>query len=256
MSKGYAFFDLDHTLLPFDTQALFCNFVLKREGWRRIWLLWFLPCVPLAGLRLLSLRTMKRLFLGYLFGMPRATLDRHVAEFLETDFANALYPEVVAEVRRHRAEGRILVLNSASPEFYLRAIAERLGFDEVFGTKVEMSDPAPFLPGIAGPNNKHGEKIVAMRGLGLIPAEPETLADSWSYSDSSADLPLLELAEHAVMIHPGTRLAAIGDARGWRTMTPPRPYSGKWTGRLATLRQALGLYPAPRRGDSVTRSQR
>lgn len=49
MDRRFAFFDLDHTLLPFDTQALFCNFILQREGWRRVWLLWFLPCVPLAA---------------------------------------------------------------------------------------------------------------------------------------------------------------------------------------------------------------
>lgn len=245
MAKGYAFFDLDHTLLPHDTQALFCNYVLRREGWRRVWLLWFLPCVPLAALRILGLRTMKRLFLGYLVGMRRETLETHVAHFLETDFAAALYPEVVAEVERHRAEGRTLVLNSASPEFYLRGIAERLGFDHVVGTKTEVAERMPFVPAIIGPNNKHGEKIVAMRALGLIPDEPPVLADSWSYSDSAADLPLLELAEHAVTIHPGAKLAAIGETRGWRTMTPPRPYSGKWTGRLATLRQVLGLYPVP-----------
>lgn len=247
MSRSFAFFDLDHTLLPHDTQALFCNHVLKREGWRRIWLLWFLPCLPLAALRLLSLRTMKRLFLGYLWGMPRETLEAHVADFLEGDFAAALYPEVVTEVERHRAEGRILVLNSASPEFYLRGIAKKLGFDEVFGTRLVVSDRMPFLPRIEGPNNKHGEKIAAMRERGLLPDEPPVLPDSWSYSDSSADLPLLNLAENAVMIHPGPKLSAIGQSRGWRTMTPLRPYAGKWGGRLAMALQVLGLYRVPPR---------
>ena len=242
MDRRFAFFDLDHTLLPFDTQALFCNFVLQREGWRRVWLLWFLPCVPLAALRLLSLRTMKRLFLGYLVGMSREQLAAHVAAFLESDFAATLYPSVVAEVERHRSEERILVLNSASPDFYLHGIAAQLGFDHVFGTRLVVPDRLPWLPKIEGPNNKHGEKITAMRVAGLIPEEFHVLADSWSYSDSSADLPLLELVEHAVMIHPGEKLATIGAKHGWRTMSPRRPYAGKWSGRLATLRQVLGCY--------------
>lgn len=247
MPRTFAFFDLDHTLLPHDTQALFCNFVLQREGWRRIWLLWFLPCVPLAALRLLSLRTMKRLFLGYLVGMPRDRLESLVAAFLESDFTSALYPEVVAEVERHRREGRTLVLNSASPDFYLRGIAAKLGFDHVFGTRLVIPDRMPLLPRIEGPNNKHGEKITAMRGAGVIPPEIDVLAGAWSYSDSPADLPLLELAEHAVMIHPGPRLAAIGATRGWRTMTPLRPYAGKWTGRFTMLLQIFGLYRLPGR---------
>ncbi len=243
-ARGFAFFDLDHTLLPHDTQALFCNHVLRREGWRRVWLLWFLPCVPLAAVGILSLRTMKRLFLGYLFGMRRETLEAHVAAFLGSDFAAALHPEILAELERHRREGRLLVLNSASPDFYLRGIAERLGFDAVFGTKVPVPERLPLLPEIEGPNNKHGEKIAAMRRAGLIPEGTAPLEDSWSYSDSSADLPLLELAEHAVMVHPSRRLAAVGGARGWRTMTPRRPYSGTWSGRLVPLREALGLYQA------------
>jgi len=242
MSRSFAFFDLDHTLLPFDTQALFFNFVLRREGWRRLWLLWFLPCAPLAALKILSLRTMKRLFLGYLVGMKREVLEAHVEAFLESDFSAALYPSVVAEVNRHREEGRILILNSASPDFYLHGIARRLGFDHVVGTLVVIPDRMPLLPVIEGPNNKHGEKILAMRKSGLIPDEPPVFADSWAYSDSSADLPLLELAEHAVMIHPGEKLASIGNEQGWRTMTPARPYGGRWSGRLATCLQILGLY--------------
>ena len=71
------------------------------------------------------------------------------------------------------------------------------------------------------------------------------LADSWAYSDSSADLPLLELVENAVMIHPGAKLAAVGAEHGWRTMTPARPYAGKWSGRLAACAQACGLYRVP-----------
>lgn len=245
MDRRFAFFDLDHTLLPHDTQALFCNFILRREGWRRLWLLVFLPCVPLAALGILRLRTMKRLFLGYLWGMSREELETRVAEFLATDFSAALYPEVVAEVERHRAEGRTLVLNSASPDFYLHGIAKMLGFEEVFGTKLVIPDRLPLVPEIMGPNNKHGEKITAMRVAGLLPEGVTKLPESWSYSDSSADLPLLELAGEAVMIHPGARLASIGKERGWRTMTPPRPYRGRWGGRFAACLQVLGLYRLP-----------
>lgn len=242
MTRGYAFFDLDHTILPFDTQAFFCNFVLRREGWRRVYLVWYLLCAPLAPLRILDLRTMKRVFFSYLWGMKRETLERHVAAFLESDFEAALYPEVVAEIERHRAEGRTLIVNSASPEFYLEGIAEKLGFDHFVGTRMEVEERMPFLPRIAGPNNKHGAKVAAMREKGLIPAEPEMLGDSWAYTDSTADLPLLSLAEHGVMVHPGEELAAIGLEKGWRTMTPARPYSGKWSRRFTSLVQVLGLY--------------
>jgi len=242
MPRGYAFFDLDHTLLPHDTQALFCNFVLRREGWRRVYLLWFVPCLPLAALRLLGLRTMKRVFSSYLVGMRRDRLEALAGEFVASDFETELYPEVVAELERHREEGRLLVLNSASPGFYLEAIASRLGFDHWIGTAMEVPERMPWLPRIDGPNNKHGAKIVAMRERGIIPEGEGPLPDSWSYSDSSADLPLLKLAERGVMIHPGKRLAEEGTRAGWSELKPRRPYRGRWGGRLATLRQIVGLY--------------
>jgi hypothetical protein len=44
------------------------------------------------------------------------------------------------------------------------------------------------------------------------------------------------------MIHPGDRLASEGLEKGWRTMTPRRPYKGKWGGRWASALQAFGLY--------------
>jgi|TARA_B100001093_G_scaffold18225_2_gene16480 HAD superfamily hydrolase (TIGR01490 family) len=242
MPRGYALFDLDHTILPFDTQALFCNYVLQQEGWRRIYLAWFLLSLPLAALKIFNLRMMKRVFMSYLVGMEKETLERYVKEFLETDFDQALYPEVVAEVERHREEGRTLILNSASPDFYLAGISKKLGFDHYIGTEMTVEDTMPILPRILGPNNKCEAKIKAMRERELISCEAEMLANTWAYSDSSADMPLLSIAESGVMIHPGNRLAEEGLKQGWRTMTPKRPYNGKWGGRWASVLQAMGFY--------------
>ncbi|MEM7700103.1 MAG: HAD-IB family hydrolase [Verrucomicrobiota bacterium] len=252
--RGAAFFDLDHTILPFDTQAFFANFVLKKEGWRRVYLLWFLPVGLLAGLKVVSLRFAKRVFLSYLVGIPRERLESYVDEFVASDFAAATYPEVVAEIGRQREEGRRLILNSASPTLYLEAIAKHLGFDDWLGTEMVLPEKLPLMPQLTGPNNKHEAKVIAMLERGLIPStdQREKLGDTWAYSDSSADLPMLRLAEHAVMIHPSEKLAAIGDEEGWRYLTPHRPYLSKWGGRVASALQMLGGYSLPdqwRRGE-------
>jgi len=249
MSAGYAFFDLDHTLLPHDTQALFCNFVLRREGWRRIFLAWFLPCLPLAALRILDRRLMKRVFFSFLWGMEREKLAHYVDEFVATDFDAALHPEVVAEIERNREEGRRLVLNSASPTFYLEAVAAKLGFGDFVGSEMEIGERVAFLPRVVGPNNRREAKIAAMVERGIVPGDVEMLADSWAYSDSVADRPLLSLAEHGVMIHPDRKLEAMGLERGWRALTPPRPYETKWGDRIATLRQILGCYRVEKNRD-------
>ena len=252
--SGWALFDLDHTLLPHDTQVLFANFVLRREGWRRLYLMVFLPLAVLGGLRLIPLRTLKRVFSCYLWRMPLARLRGYAKEFAATVLPRVQYPEIVAELERHRVEGRELVLNSASPSLYVGEIAAALGFHHWVATRMEASDPMPFFPRIDGPNNKHGAKIDAMRESGLLPVGFDAtggarLPDSWGYSDSAADIPLLSICENGVMIHPGKRFAAHGAKERWQTLLPARPYRGKWGDRWATLLQMAGLYRIPEPND-------
>ena len=80
---AFALFDLDQTLLPYDTQALFCNFVLRREGWRRGYLGVFAAATPLRAVRLISLGGLKRAYLSYLWRMSRARLTDLAHEFAE-----------------------------------------------------------------------------------------------------------------------------------------------------------------------------
>ena len=244
---SFAFFDLDHTLLPFDTQALFANFVLRRERWRTAYLLGFAPVAALKVCRLVRTVTVKRAFLGYLCGMKREKLLAFAKEFAETDVKRRVYPELLRIMAEHRAAGRTLILNTASPDFYPHEIARVLGFDHCIATKIEPHPVMPFMPRVIGTNNKREAKIEAMKGElpAVANATPEQLRDSWSYSDSAADLPLLEFAGNAVLIHPNAGLETIGRARGWQVLRPARPYAGKLGDVLCSGRQALRIYPSP-----------
>jgi HAD superfamily hydrolase (TIGR01490 family) len=251
--RSYAFFDLDHTLLPFDTQALFCNFVLRRERWRTWMHLTFLPFGVLKALRLVSTVTAKRAFLNYLVGMRREKLYELGKEFAEQVVSPWIYPELRAIIEEHRQAGRVLVLNTASPDFYAEEIAEMLGFDHCVATRVELPEAVPLMPQVIGENNKHEAKIAAMKWAMPELATPEAidaLRESWSYSDSSADLPLLRFARHAALVHPSASLAEIGKEQGWTCLTPKRPYEGKAGDMACVVLQMLGVYgqnsPPPR----------
>ncbi|CAN5808149.1 HAD family hydrolase [soil metagenome] len=242
--RSFAFFDLDHTLLPFDTQAMFCNYVLQQERSRSFFLLGFLPIAILRACKLVPTVTAKRAFMGYLTGMDRETLRSRARNFAEKVVKPQIYPELLAIIEAHRSAGRILVLNTASPDFYPHEIARILGFDHCIATKVEPHDPMPFMPVVIGSNNKREAKIAAMRRElpEVAAATEQQLRDSWSYSDSAADLPLLEFAGNAMLIHPNTALAAIGVDRGWKILKPERPYQTKLGDILCSLQQALGIY--------------
>jgi phosphoserine phosphatase len=230
-----AFFDLDGTLLPWDTQLMFCNHVLRRHGWRRLLLAPFLCLLPLAALRLLRSRALKRVFLGYLAGMTRARLDELAAEFADGVAGRYVWAAMKEEIAACRADGCELILNTASPVIYAEAIAARLGFDHCVATRVELPPRMPLVARIIGPNNKRDAKIAAMRARGLLdPGEALPAAGCRAYTDSPVDIPLLECAESGTLVHPAPRFAALAAARGWRILRPaPAPGRGAhWRGHL------------------------
>ncbi len=241
LTTGYALFDLDQTIVPWDTQLLFCNFILKRARIRSLYLLGFVSFTPFA--KMLGSKTMKRVFLNYLAGMDAKILDGYAREFVDELVPNGMYAEVVEIVERHKNDGHLTILNSASPEIWVKYIAEKLGFDHYYGTRVEVGERVPLFPDITGSNNKGKSKIARMREH--FPEtwnEGDVLPNSYGYSDSHADLPMLMLCQRNVMVHPTEKLREVGKKYGWQEITPLRPTKNKREFGIACAKQALGMY--------------
>ncbi|RBP43874.1 HAD superfamily hydrolase (TIGR01490 family) [Roseimicrobium gellanilyticum] len=245
---SFAFFDLDHTLLPFDTQTLFANFVLRRERWRTGLLAGIVPVAVMRAVGLAKTVTTKRAFMSLYAGMKRETLHAYAKEFAETDVKRWVYPELLEIMAEHRRAGRTLILNTASPDYYAPLIGQALGFDHSIATKVIIPEKVNVMPQVVGLNNKREAKLVHMKQAvpAVAAATKEELEDSWSYSDSSADLPLLKFAGNAMLIHPSPALEAIGREHRWQVLRPARPYAGRWGNWGSSLRQAVGVYPVGR----------
>lgn len=216
----------------------------------------FFSIIPFAALRIVGSRTMKRFFFSFLWRMPLERLERYAEDFVDTEIIPQIHPELLNELTRNKKEGRYTILNTASPQIYIPVLAGRLGFDSYLSTLFIMKDPMPLIPGIRGENNKRMAKLFSMIDLlpitaqraiegGMNPyrdANFPVLKNSIAYSDSPADLPMLCLCEHAVLIEPRSReLMHLAEKRGWQIVQRkqrPRPFI-----RLITmLRQILGLY--------------
>ncbi len=232
-------FDLDGTLIAWDCQLLFRHFVLRREPWRGVFLPVFLAFVPLAGL--LGAGTMKRVFLSYLWRMDEATLAGYSREFAESVMP-AIYPELREKLERQRAAGHFTILASASPEFYVAEIGRELGFDLTLGTPVETG---PLFPDLE--NHKGAAKVERLREV--LPAsffENGKLVRCHGYTDSRADLPMLELCEAATVVNPSAKLAALAEESGWEIVRPRRPWRTRagFALRVLALLTGCGSDPA------------
>ena len=242
-ASGYALFDLDQTLVPWDTQLLFCNFVLKRMPMRRFYLLILIPFLPLT--KLLGAGGMKRVFLNYLWGLGKADLDELAEAFVEQHVPASFYGDMLDVLEEQKQLGRITVLSSASPEIWVRPIARQLGFDHYFGTTLEMNPRVKLFHELPGGNNKGANKLRKMRHLfptGFEPYCGDKLPNSHGFSDSHADLPMLNICNEVTMVNPTTTLMTEGEKHSWHLTTPRRPTTGKLQFALSCLRQALGIY--------------
>lgn len=234
--RGLALFDFDGTLIPWDTQALFADFVVRREGRRRAYLACFAALAPAC--RILGDEGMKRVFLSYLWRAEPRQIAAWAREFAETELRPRLFPEVVARLDAHREAGEMTVLASASPEWYVREIGRMLGFDLALGTVVEVGPRMRLFPDLR--NHKGAAKVARLAARLGEPADGRW-PGTHGYTDSVADLPMMAVCESGTVVNPSPRLRELAAANGWETIRQPVPWKGKIDKTWRILRFAAGI---------------
>ncbi|MFI8480256.1 HAD family hydrolase [Pseudomonas sp. NPDC078700] len=117
-----------------------------------------------------------------------------------------------ALLEQHRQAGDKLVIITATNRFVTGPIAERLGVDTLLATECEMADGRYTGRTTDIPCFKEGKVTRLNRWL---EETGYSLEDSYFYSDSMNDLPLLEQVAHAFAVDPDPRLQAEAEKRGW-----------------------------------------
>lgn len=147
----------------------------------------------------------------------RAQLDAWHQEFMATRIIPMVAPGTAELLRRHAGDTCMIV--TATNSFVTAPIAAHLGVPHLIATEPEAVD-GEFTGGVAGiPSFREGkvtrlEQWLAERALGWA-----DVAESWFYSDSLNDLPLLAQVNHPVAVDPDATLRAHAEAHGWPVMS-------------------------------------
>jgi HAD superfamily hydrolase (TIGR01490 family) len=213
-----AVYDMDRTVTRIGTYTPF----LLHCAWRRApWRLVFLPLVALSMLayvaRLIDRGTLKeinhRLLLGHKIH-PR-DLKPLVDSFADKQVASNIRPGALKAIARDKAQGRRLVLATASYRLYADAIAERLGFDDVIGTGSVIGLDERIHAKILGENAYGAAKMRMIaewvEASGLKGAHGHVRF----YSDHVSDRPAFEWADESVAVNPHGKLRRLAEERGW-----------------------------------------
>ena len=142
----------------------------------------------------------------------RATLERWRTEFARTKIAPLITPAARALVEQHRARGDTLLIITATNRFITAPIAEAFGIPHLIATEPEEVN-GQFTGKVTGvPSYREGK---VERLSEWLNDRHESLDDSWFYSDSHNDLPLLNLVDHPVAVNADEILADYARTRGW-----------------------------------------
>jgi HAD superfamily hydrolase (TIGR01490 family) len=213
-----AVYDMDRTVTKTGTYTWFLlHCAVRRAPWRLVLLPFVAGAMIAYVLGLVERGTLKEFNQHLLLGRTIDALELKplVETFADRQVLTNVRPGALKAIARDKAEGRRLVLATASYRLYADAIGERLGFDDVIGTG-----------SMIGLDDLVHAKIDGENCYG--PAKMRMIAD-WVeksglkgahghvrfYSDHASDQPAFEWSDEPVAVNPHAKLRQLAEQRGW-----------------------------------------
>jgi HAD superfamily hydrolase (TIGR01490 family) len=215
-----ALFDLDHTLIPFDSGMAWTRWLVARGH---------LP--PEAEARYLAFAhdyvagTLDIYAMHQANVAPLAHHDLATLQAWARDFEADMRPRVPASrralVQRHLDAGHLCAIVTATTRLVSEPLARVFGLPHLLATEARVvagrltgavEGEACFRDG----KNRRVQAWLQQQGFAAGLAAFEA---SWFYSDSASDLPLLEAVTHPVAVCPDERLRAHAIQAGWTILS-------------------------------------
>lgn len=220
-----AIFDLDNTLIAGDSDHLWGDFLVQHnivdgDQYQSTNDQFYQDY--LNGQ--LDIRAYQRFALKVLTEHPVEQLFQWREQFLQDVIMPIMLPQANALLAKHRARGDFLLIITATNDFVAAPIAKLLGVDHLLATIAEQEteqSPEPtnddssqrYSGDIRGVPCYREGKVTRLNEW--LDSSGQTLENSYFYSDSHNDLPLLKVVHHAVAVDPDPELKREALARGW-----------------------------------------
>ena len=210
-----ALFDLDHTLLDGDSDQLWCDFLIdkglldkaifsaKNETMARDY-----------KTGAVNVQAFCEFYIGTLTLKSPVEWEALRHEFLSDWVAPRLCAGGKAHIKAHQAKGDRVVMTTATNRFITELTAQHLGVQDLIATEAEMQKGL-FTGKTAGVLNMREGKVTRLKMWCKEQQLDWSQIETWGYSDSINDLPLLEAVTHATVTQGDVKLRAEAAKRGW-----------------------------------------
>lgn len=238
-----AFFDLDKTVIANASMMAFRR-QLRQEGLlkRRIIarLIWSHLVYMHLGADDEKMARVRDNVLKLVQGWDQERIRNIVRETIDEVITPIIYREALDLINKHREEGRLVVIISASPEEIVEPLAMYLGADVAIASRVKIDDRGRYTGEMEfyaqGKHKAHAiEQMADQRAIDL--------ERSFAYSDSVTDTPMLESVGNPVAVNPDRALLRVATERRWQVarFTHPVPLANRPAVRRLRSPLVIGL---------------
>ncbi len=215
--KNLALFDLDHTLLPIDSDYEWGQFLVR------------IGAVDAAEYKrrnddffaqyqagVLDPVEYLEFALGTLARYPRQELDAMHAQYMREVIEPAIRPQARDLVQRHLDAGDLVAIITATNHYITAPIAKAFGVEHHIAAMPELDAQGKLTGKLAGTPTSGPGKVTHMHAwLERLGRPFASFERSWFYSDSHNDIPLLSVVSDPVATNPNAALAQHAHANGW-----------------------------------------
>ena len=215
--KNLALFDLDHTLLPIDSDHEWGEFLVRTgavdaQAYQRRNDDFFAQYN--AGV--LDPAEYLEFALGTLARFPRHELDAMHAQFMREVIEPTIRPAARALLQRHLDQGDLVAIITATNRYITAPIARAFGVEHLIAAVPEEDGQGNLTGKLLGTPTSGPGKVTHMHAwLERLGRRFEQFEQSHFYSDSHNDIPLLSVVTHPVATNPSAALAAHAQSLGW-----------------------------------------
>lgn len=219
-NRKLALFDLDHTLLPIDSDHEWIEFLIRHqlagdpeEVRRRNNELY---AKYAAGQ--LHIEESAAFMLSFLKMHTPFDLAKYHEQYMQEVIRPNIRPQALNLVDQHLSQGDLCCLVSATNSWVITPIARAFAFEHIIGTTPEFLN-GRFTGRVSGvPSYKEGKITRVQAWLASLGKSFDDFTQSYFYSDSINDLPLLEKVSYPIATNPQNSLRQIAKERHWKIL--------------------------------------
>lgn len=192
MKTKFAFFDFDDTLIHGDSNLYLLKYYIKKHPLTIIRLLPVAFFLLLYYLHLIPINKAKN---AWLFPLSKMS-NEEIKYFYDHELASHYYQNVIDELKEKKQDGYLVYIVSASAESYLNY--HDLPVDKIIGTKIKKENGKIYM---ISKNCKKVEKVKRIQEELAKQGYEIDYENSYAYSDSTSDIPMLELVKNRIKIN-------------------------------------------------------